>query len=397
MKFLTLTNAFVTLIWTMASIVMADKAPRIKKNPSNIVAIADFPFGGNKDIKGNVVFTASQGNYVNVHIDMTGFPKDCGPFYYHIHERSVPENGNCDACGLHFNPYDASFDCANQKSDSYCQVGDLSGKHGLINTTCFDDKYCDEYLSLNKRSKSYIVGKSLVFHYPNMTKLACADIECATDIRIQSLIEDYVQSDDALQIKELNQLSTSDENYSFDELDALSNEVYESDELEDVTVEAEEADAEAEAGPGPEHGGAGGAAAAQQDSRDEEGKREDEFRTEPLYEPPALAPAHEPSDKANKGLKHLIQDVKILPSKLVNKTKNHWSKQDEDEFERKKMEKMQALYKNGPPKPLPPSEHKNYSNVSVPSITNENDAGPMTILSSYFGGFIIAFIALLLL
>ena len=60
---------------------------------------------------------------------------------------------------------------AMNKNDAYCQVGDLLGKHGCINTTCFELKYNDPYLSLNRKSKSYIIGKSVVFHYPNLTKL----------------------------------------------------------------------------------------------------------------------------------------------------------------------------------------------------------------------------------
>ena len=62
------------------------------------------------------MFSAKEGKHVNVHIDMTGLPKDEGPFFYHIHERSVPGNGNCEAVGLHFNPYNASPVCDEQKT-----------------------------------------------------------------------------------------------------------------------------------------------------------------------------------------------------------------------------------------------------------------------------------------
>ncbi|KAL6452627.1 SOD6 Cell surface superoxide dismutase [Cu-Zn] 6 [Candida maltosa Xu316] len=220
---------FVLSLFTLA---ISDKAPKIKKNPKDVVAIADFPFGGDKNVKGNVVFTAKQGKHVNVHIDMTGFPKNEGPFLYHIHDRSVPGDGNCEAVGLHFNPYNASPNCNEQKHDGYCQVGDLSGKHGLINTTCFELKYTDPYLSLNKKSKSYIIGKSIVFHFSNMTKIACADIEEANDLRLQSLIDEYTQSDDSIQLKELK--TPIEKDYKFDELEALSAEVYESDPAQEV-------------------------------------------------------------------------------------------------------------------------------------------------------------------
>lgn len=216
---------FSLVILGVLSVSIADKAPKIKKNPKDVVAIADFPFGGNKQVTGTVVFTAKQGNFVNVHVDITGLPKNEGPFYYHIHEKSVPGDGNCEAVGLHFNPYLASPECDEQKNDAYCQVGDLLGKHGLINTTCFELKYIDPLLSLNKKSRSYIIGKSLVFHYPNMTKIACADIEEANDLRLQSLIDEYIQSDDSIQLKELR--TPIEDAYVFDEIEALSAEIYE--------------------------------------------------------------------------------------------------------------------------------------------------------------------------
>lgn len=176
---------------SVSQLALGDKAPKIKKNPKNVVAIADFPFGFDNNVQGNIVFTAKRGKSVNVHVDVTGLPKEGGPFQYHIHENLVPSDGNCDLVGLHFNPYDAPPDCEDQKDDSYCQVGDLSGKHGWIDTTCFETKYNDPYLSLNKKSNSYIVGKSITFHYANLTKFACADIELASNIRLQSLQDEY--------------------------------------------------------------------------------------------------------------------------------------------------------------------------------------------------------------
>ncbi|KAI5951972.1 hypothetical protein KGF54_005047 [Candida jiufengensis] len=305
MKFLAPINLIYILLFSKLTI--SNKAPKIKKNPQNIVAIADFPFGGNREIQGNVVFT-TRGKYVNVHVDMTGFPKDSGPFYYHIHERSVPENGNCEACGLHFNPYHAEVNCLDQKHDGYCQVGDLSGKHGLINSTCFEFKFTDPYLSLNKRSKSYIVGKSIVFHYPNMTKIACADIELANDLRFQSLVDEYTQTDDTQQLIELQQ--SLEPGVVFDNLEALKNEIYESDEDDNKESDGKQI----------EHGLV---IPPIQEPTTSEGKeiqfdqeiKEDELKT---------------SKKEN--LKQILKDAKVLPQKLVNKTRNHWSKDDEIQY-----------------------------------------------------------------
>ncbi|CUM65592.1 uncharacterized protein PRCAT00003240001 [Priceomyces carsonii] len=217
----------VTAMMASSALVAAGKAPKIKKNPKDVVAIADFPFGFDLKVKGNIVFTAKKGKAVKVHVDMTGLPKSGGPFVYHIHEYLVPEDGDCDAVGDHFNPYNAPPDCDNQKKDAYCQVGDLSGKHGWIDTSCFETKYVDPYLSLNKKSKSYIVGRSIVFHFANLTKFACADIQLASDLRVASLLEEYEESHNE-DLKELSEVTA--EGYVFDEEEALQSEEFESNE-----------------------------------------------------------------------------------------------------------------------------------------------------------------------
>ncbi|CAH6718591.1 cell surface superoxide dismutase [Cu-Zn] 6 [[Candida] jaroonii] len=202
--------------------VLGGKAPKIKKNPADVIAIADFPASGDKNVKGNVVFTAKEGKIVNVHVDMTGLPKSGGPFVYHIHEFPVPPNGDCEAVGQHFNPYDAPPDCSSQKSDAHCQVGDLSGKHGWINTTCFETKYDDKFLSLDGNSKSSILGRALVFHYDNLSKFACANIVVADTGRIQNLETEYIKNGNE-DLNELQKFVAS--NYVFEG----SEEVFEKD------------------------------------------------------------------------------------------------------------------------------------------------------------------------
>lgn len=81
---------------------------------------------------------------------------------------------------MHFNPFNAplakDIACDSFDNDSKCQVGDLSGKHGLINTTCFETYYYDPYISLDPSHPSFIGGKSLVLHLEDSSKLACANI-----------------------------------------------------------------------------------------------------------------------------------------------------------------------------------------------------------------------------
>ncbi|KAF6006174.1 hypothetical protein HII13_005295 [Brettanomyces bruxellensis] len=74
--------------------------------------------------------------------------------------------------------YTAKTTCGEQ-DDAYCQVGDLSGKHGFINTTCFQLKYYDPYLSLNPDDTSFIGDRSVVVHYNDMSKMACGNFRKA--------------------------------------------------------------------------------------------------------------------------------------------------------------------------------------------------------------------------
>lgn len=184
-----MTAIFVALLLFGVAPVFANNAPVIKSNPSNAVAVADFPSGGTHlPTKGYVYFWSPEGKEVQVHVDMTGLPQTGGPFVYHIHDHAII-NGDCESAGLHFNPYGAATDCAAQQDDSYCQVGDLSGKHGWINTTCFQTSYEDPYLSLGADSPSHIVGKSVVFHYADLTKFACALIGWANDEQMAAFKE----------------------------------------------------------------------------------------------------------------------------------------------------------------------------------------------------------------
>lgn len=69
-------------------------------------------------------------------ISFSGFPAEGGPFLYHIHN-----NDTCASPGSHLDPYSRGETPACDSEDpADCQVGDLSGKHGVINGTDFSAK-----------------------------------------------------------------------------------------------------------------------------------------------------------------------------------------------------------------------------------------------------------------
>lgn len=163
-------------------------APAVPRNPQGTIAVADFPQGGDHTFtRGYVIFSSPDGGKVNVHVDMTGLPQHDGPFYYHIHDVAVGENGDCETAGPHFDPYHGLEVCPAQGDDAQCQVGDLLGKHGWINTTCFQTSYVDPFVSLDVLSPANVVGRSVVFHYADMRRFACATIRIATDSQVDSL------------------------------------------------------------------------------------------------------------------------------------------------------------------------------------------------------------------
>jgi hypothetical protein len=90
----------------------------------------------------------------------------------------VPDNGNCTATLAHLDPYERgeATPCNHEKPET-CQVGDLSGKHGAIpaDATEFTVQYTDAYASTLEGIGAFFGNRSIVFHYPNKTRITCAN------------------------------------------------------------------------------------------------------------------------------------------------------------------------------------------------------------------------------
>ncbi|KAK3495669.1 superoxide dismutase [Neurospora crassa] len=186
------TSVALSLLGAAATGVAAQKAlptaAAVTNNPSCLVAEAvlpenawqknGFPNGGN--IKGKVVAKSGDGGVgVQFNVEVSGLPEG-GPFTYHIHAKPVPENGNCTATGAHFDPTERGEDPACDKSKpETCQIGDLAGKHGAIpaGNTTFSASYVDKYASLVEGSDAYFLDRSIVFHFPNKTRITCANFK----------------------------------------------------------------------------------------------------------------------------------------------------------------------------------------------------------------------------
>lgn len=195
---------------TFTSLVFSEKAAEvISNNPTDVVLRADFPSAFSQNVVGIIQFYSLNGT-TKVHVDITGLPKNAGVFQYHIHENPVGEDGDCEATGKHFNPFGASPECESQKDDSLCQVGDLSGKHGLINTTCFETYFYDPYLSLDPSSTQYIGNKAINIHLENLDKLACANIKISKEPEDLVLLDYEAEAEQVKQYEEITGVKIED-------------------------------------------------------------------------------------------------------------------------------------------------------------------------------------------
>ncbi|KAK4252277.1 superoxide dismutase [Corynascus novoguineensis] len=138
-----------------------------------------YPNGGN--IKGWVKAVANEdGRGVRITLNLENLPKTGGPFSYHLHVAPVPENGNCTETLAHLDPYIRGEDTpCNDSAPATCQVGDLSGKHGKIpaDEDDFEASYVDLYASTVEDIGAFFGNRSIVFHYPNKTRITCANFE----------------------------------------------------------------------------------------------------------------------------------------------------------------------------------------------------------------------------
>ncbi|CAK7220575.1 hypothetical protein SBRCBS47491_004235 [Sporothrix bragantina] len=154
-------------------------------NPSDVSYVATLPdtafdtaaYPGGGNAKGRIVAQARpDGIGVVFHVEFSNLPKTGGPFTYHIHASPVPANGNCTAAGGHLDPFQRNDDpaCESELKQT-CQVGDMSGKHGKITSDPFNATYHDLFVSTNPASPAFFGNLSFVLHYPNKTRISCAN------------------------------------------------------------------------------------------------------------------------------------------------------------------------------------------------------------------------------
>ncbi|EPE04767.1 superoxide dismutase [Ophiostoma piceae UAMH 11346] len=162
-------------------------APVVTSNPAGAAYIASlpesafdkaaYPDGGN--VVGKILAeSAPGGSGVNFKVSFSNLPTTGGPFTYHIHAHPVPANGNCTATGAHLDPYNRTESpVCDSSAKNTCQVGDLAGKYGKITSDPFTVNYTDLYASTDPANPAFFGDLSFVLHYPNKTRISCANFE----------------------------------------------------------------------------------------------------------------------------------------------------------------------------------------------------------------------------
>ncbi|EFY84439.1 hypothetical protein J3459_009822 [Metarhizium acridum] len=157
-------------------------APVVRNNP-NVIYEAALPkhgfYHGNIHVQGSVRASRGPGGTgVKFDVDFKSLPKEGGPFLYHIHVNRVPADGNCTKTLAHLDPYGRGEDPpCDARAPQTCQVGDLSGKHGEPKIAPLKFYFVDPYVSLAEGTEAFLGNRSIVVHFANKTRIACANFE----------------------------------------------------------------------------------------------------------------------------------------------------------------------------------------------------------------------------
>ncbi|KAK4031843.1 Cu,Zn superoxide dismutase-like protein [Parachaetomium inaequale] len=152
-------------------------AMAVMNNPPGASYVAMFTEGSGNPVRGKVSAMSSPGGKsVTFNLMLMGLPMGGGPYSYHLHDQPVPVDGNCAATLAHLDPYQRgqAVPCDMSMPET-CEVGDLSGKHGKIEGPEVSKSFMDMYVALVPGIGAFFGNRSIVIHYANSTRLACAN------------------------------------------------------------------------------------------------------------------------------------------------------------------------------------------------------------------------------
>lgn len=134
---------------------------------------------GPNGVSGRFQFSSPENSeWVNMVISMSGmlqYNRTDG-FPYHVHEQPISSDGNCSSALGHFKSSETRPACQST-IPNYCQEAELSLRHGNLpgEVDIFTLRYNDNAIYL--QGSNSIVGKSIVIHGANMSRIACGNLE----------------------------------------------------------------------------------------------------------------------------------------------------------------------------------------------------------------------------
>lgn len=143
-------------------------------------------FPASRNITADFTFSYQQGVGTEVsYIVRSGLNNATAQYGYHVHTNPVASDGNCTSTLGHLDPLVLTdfVACAADKPE-LCQEGDLSAKWGKIRGTesgaVARETFTDPRLRAYPQDLSFL-GRSITFHLPNGTRIACGNITSAFD------------------------------------------------------------------------------------------------------------------------------------------------------------------------------------------------------------------------
>ncbi|PLW15180.1 hypothetical protein PCANC_12860 [Puccinia coronata f. sp. avenae] len=133
---------------------------------------------GARDVSGLFLFSSVQGSdWVSLNITMRGllqYNRQAEGFAFHVHEHPVV-NGDCASTLGHYKVLKTKPSCNSQVAN-YCQPAELALRHGNLpgNMNAFSWRLYDNAVELT--GPDSIVGRSIVVHGANMSRIACGNI-----------------------------------------------------------------------------------------------------------------------------------------------------------------------------------------------------------------------------
>ncbi|RDW74047.1 hypothetical protein BP5796_07489 [Coleophoma crateriformis] len=162
----------------------------VENNPPGKVYKATLPekeFFNPDDPRGNVKGSISavandNGIGVTFKVKFENLPTSGGPFPYHLHVKPVADDGNCTGTLAHLDPFiRGETEACNSDLPQTCQVGDLSGKYGKIDSDPFTAEFSDDFASTVDGIGAFFGNRSFVVHFANKTRITCANFQLVDD------------------------------------------------------------------------------------------------------------------------------------------------------------------------------------------------------------------------